>query len=390
MPSTDIILAGGALWLLLLGSALLFRWFRPARRGETPHCRRCDYNLTGIDSTNCPECGAELSPQGIVRGDAMRSAPKAWAGAAMILLAILYLGGRGLVSYGGVDLSQHKPTAWLIDDLRSRESNRQWQALNELERRELLAPLSDDQMQKLADAILTRLEQPTDPLLQQRLQTRIDQLDRAGLLKGRELSRYVAWALTEMDKHAAELGLMSTIGFAGPSPFYAGSGGSQGAQGDGAEARIDRQIQRKRLTPEQETAAIEATIKVHEAGDSPSGLGTSLARWNAQGKLSPAQRDRYLAQENRRNSPAPVGGADDWAGAVTPAGRSNATPQILSCAVSCQPLALSAALRITSSTARPSSTPAIGRLPSRRQSANWPIAYSMLATFSKVLLLGSS
>jgi len=45
--------------LLLLaveGAILLALGLRVRRRGETPHCRRCDYALTGLASPErCPE-----------------------------------------------------------------------------------------------------------------------------------------------------------------------------------------------------------------------------------------------------------------------------------------------------------------------------------------------
>ena len=50
-----------ALVLVLAASALLL-WsgLRGKRKGTTPYCRRCDYNLTALDRPICPECGADL------------------------------------------------------------------------------------------------------------------------------------------------------------------------------------------------------------------------------------------------------------------------------------------------------------------------------------------
>src|SRR5262245_57686450 len=41
----------------VLGAALLIRGWRGRRVGTDPHCRKCGYNLTGITSERCPECG---------------------------------------------------------------------------------------------------------------------------------------------------------------------------------------------------------------------------------------------------------------------------------------------------------------------------------------------
>jgi len=44
---------------LCLGGALLT--FVRGRTGDTPHCPRCDYDLTGNVSGVCPECGESIS-----------------------------------------------------------------------------------------------------------------------------------------------------------------------------------------------------------------------------------------------------------------------------------------------------------------------------------------
>ena len=45
-----IVLSILAIWLLKTGI-----W--PRRRGVTPHCAGCGYNLTGLTGERCPECG---------------------------------------------------------------------------------------------------------------------------------------------------------------------------------------------------------------------------------------------------------------------------------------------------------------------------------------------
>lgn len=49
-----------SLILLTLGCAVLVVAVRGVRRGTTPHCPECDYNLTGLTAGRCPECGLAL------------------------------------------------------------------------------------------------------------------------------------------------------------------------------------------------------------------------------------------------------------------------------------------------------------------------------------------
>jgi hypothetical protein len=44
----------------------------PKRRGHTPYCRQCGYNLTGRVSDRCPECGSALGDKAIVYGERRR------------------------------------------------------------------------------------------------------------------------------------------------------------------------------------------------------------------------------------------------------------------------------------------------------------------------------
>ena len=55
--------------LLLLGLWLLKTGLWPRRRGDTPYCRKCGYNLTALTSERCPECGSIVARAGTVRGE---------------------------------------------------------------------------------------------------------------------------------------------------------------------------------------------------------------------------------------------------------------------------------------------------------------------------------
>jgi len=66
-----VVLLVVALWIVF-GAMVLKRGWWPRRVGDTPHCRKCDYILSG-DQRRCPECGSTLQPRSVVRGERHRN-----------------------------------------------------------------------------------------------------------------------------------------------------------------------------------------------------------------------------------------------------------------------------------------------------------------------------
>src|SRR5689334_6770271 len=100
--------------LLLLfpmtGAVFLIRaGLRPPRRGTTPHCRRCDYNVTGITTGRCPECGLNLTDRDILLGQADPSVLRIAGG---ILCFALSAAGV-LRSLYALEWYSLRPTAWV-------------------------------------------------------------------------------------------------------------------------------------------------------------------------------------------------------------------------------------------------------------------------------------
>ncbi len=56
-----------ALLPIAVGGFLLFT-ARRTHEGTDPHCLMCGYNLTGLSSPVCPECGQKLQPDTISLG----------------------------------------------------------------------------------------------------------------------------------------------------------------------------------------------------------------------------------------------------------------------------------------------------------------------------------
>jgi hypothetical protein len=149
-----VILATG-ITLLLLASALFKRALIPHRIGTTPHCRRCNYNLSGLTpdpSTHCPECGLPLSSANIVHGERpRRRLPLAFAvllGVAGLVLVTLPLYNP----FRAVNWYAYKPTFWLLSDLESGDADVRSRAWTEIFARHL-----SDNGRARFDALLVRL-----------------------------------------------------------------------------------------------------------------------------------------------------------------------------------------------------------------------------------------
>ena len=93
MASTVHLAASVKLLILLaalvVAVILLIRMLgRPRRRGNTPHCARCEYNLTGLTSDRCPECGTEMIPANIVYGERVR---QPWLAVTAVGVAVIVM-----------------------------------------------------------------------------------------------------------------------------------------------------------------------------------------------------------------------------------------------------------------------------------------------------------
>ncbi|HOW69821.1 MAG TPA: hypothetical protein PKY77_04400 [Phycisphaerae bacterium] len=143
-------------WVMILivplvgGLLLLVGGLHTRRRGHTPHCRNCEYNLTGLTSDHCPECGTEVTPFTIAYGEPRRRPRRAVAGAALLLLAAALMVG----AVGNFDWYSLFPTALLIYQTSSGDPATASKAWNELDRRIRAGQLSAGQHARLIDLAL--------------------------------------------------------------------------------------------------------------------------------------------------------------------------------------------------------------------------------------------
>lgn len=144
-------------FLTILGIVLMVQGLRRRRHGQTPHCRQCGYNLTGLTSDKCSECGSPLQPDGIVIGEGGRSKALVIGG----LLCLMPCVGLLAIVAVNTDWYPYYPTGWLISDARSNvwaTANKAW---GELNRRIKAGKLSATQQSLLIDACLQEQSSPS-------------------------------------------------------------------------------------------------------------------------------------------------------------------------------------------------------------------------------------
>ncbi|MFG0250927.1 MAG: hypothetical protein ACF8OB_18735 [Phycisphaeraceae bacterium JB051] len=107
------------LCLLATGSWLCFYALRRKRKGDQPHCRKCEYQLTGIatEQTHCPECGQSLTkPKAIVKGKRKTHTPLLLTGILLILITVSLSSHQAYQTVQSNGWLKLKPTSWLITD----------------------------------------------------------------------------------------------------------------------------------------------------------------------------------------------------------------------------------------------------------------------------------
>lgn len=142
--------------LILLGIALLRRGGWSRRTGDTPYCRACGYNLTGLGGSCCPECGADTAAKSaVVVGERQRRPYKVLAGVACVILGF-YLTRQSINDpTARAAWNRYKPLWCLVRESDLSYVHATKAAWSEIERRLEEGRLSSAQIDYLVDHALS-------------------------------------------------------------------------------------------------------------------------------------------------------------------------------------------------------------------------------------------
>lgn len=146
---------------LTLGLVLLL--LRRSRRvGDAPHCRRCDYDLSGGQADRCPECGSSLLPaRAVARGQRATRQSFVVIGSLAVALGAVWL-ARSVQPLASRNFWLHlTPTSWLVERIRGAEPRRWTDAWQELDARRARRELSPADIDALASAVTENIASST-------------------------------------------------------------------------------------------------------------------------------------------------------------------------------------------------------------------------------------
>jgi hypothetical protein len=266
---------------LLIGFRLLWSGLRSPRRGDIPHCRRCDYPLVGLTplpGEHCPECGTEFFGGNVVYGERPRRPVRAAFGVALVLFGFAVAGGYFRVR--DIDWYPYHPTRWVISDLRSAATqDRAWEELqNRIERNRLSA----DQQARLADVSLDLVTTNTAGALNTAIYRHLTDCWLAGTLRPPQQDRFVGQLASDLCRSESEgRGLFRRLRTPDPT------------------VTLDALEKRGLLSPEHHRTLTETALAqqiAEKPGDDVDWLMEYLGRRERDRALTEPQRDRFYAQ----------------------------------------------------------------------------------------------
>ena len=149
-----IILVGAAL-LTIVGIVLLIMALFPRRKGKTPYCRRCGYDLSGAVSDVCSECGASLfKPRSVIFGRRQRRRGRIIGAACLTLAGLVPLVVMTIGVANGIVWYHYCPTWLVLQNVQSSNLQTCSRAYLELARRRTMGTFPAHKLDELAKICL--------------------------------------------------------------------------------------------------------------------------------------------------------------------------------------------------------------------------------------------
>jgi hypothetical protein len=182
------ILAAG----LIGGVVLLVFGLRGRKIDDFPYCRKCRYNLTGLTSDRCPECGTVLTTSNVTIGLRRRSRRLLLVGLLIMIGCGIPLGVWGWKALRTVDWYSKKPARWVIADAADANTGIAAKAYQELLGRLQAERLSSGQKRRLAGVALTECQRVPQRTIQLEylVLDLVNELHRRGGLTPAEISQF--------------------------------------------------------------------------------------------------------------------------------------------------------------------------------------------------------
>ncbi|MCA9278409.1 MAG: hypothetical protein H6815_07095 [Phycisphaeraceae bacterium] len=158
-------------------------------------CRKCGFNLTGIDDQMvCPECGSDLRTGNAVCARSRRLATRSTGFACLVVLIVIVISQLNWSYLGSNQFILDIKPDWMLEhDLQRKNSQDIEAALNELIARVESRSINQQRLDRLIDVGLERLGDPEASSHDQQVWMRLIQsAHKVGMCKPEKYARYVS------------------------------------------------------------------------------------------------------------------------------------------------------------------------------------------------------